>query len=486
MTGGFTRVSSASPPRAAWVLGLSVQTMEALCLAAWLRWLEAMRPALEPADSTVLLVLAVATWAGAGWLRRAARDLDRARILALVVAAGSILLLDLIRYGWRGWPLALPREFLDHPLSVSARVLSAWTLLWFWWRALVHAQMSLDRRRVHGLAARTVAAVAVLALVAELTRPVPLGPFVYGAAFCGLVALAGAAIRDTRRGQAPGTDELGATWRITVASWSLGVVALAVGLTALFWRGLGVQLLQASRTLWTRIESLIIATVILLGWVGGWVSGAVARLLGPDFALHLMELAQRFQRIFPTPSETPADAVRAEEGIAWLAGALRSMLFMALVVLVATLLIRALRRTGVEADPDVVMGEPEGGLSMQRLGADLRDLVARLASGARAALAGRGARRQGVRELYARLLASLAARGTLRAPATTPDAFLPAAEAALPAAGTDISDLTAAYVRARYGDADPDEAQMEGLRRAWERIHRVARDEQVGGERSRP
>lgn len=485
MTGWFSRVRSASPPRAAWMLGLSVQTMEALCLAAWLRWLEAMRPALDPPDSMALLVLAAATWAGACWLRRAARNLDRARILALAVAAGSILLLDPIRYGWRGWPLALPREFLDHPLSVSARVLSAWTLLWLWWRALVHVQVPLDRHRIHGLAARTVAAVAVLALVAERTRPVPLGPFVYGAAFCGLVALAGAAIRDTQRGQAAGTAELGATWRITVASWSIGVIALAVGLTALFWRGLGVQVLEASRTLWTRVESLIIAPVILLGWVGGWVSEAVARILGPDFALHLMELAQRFQRIFPAPPETPADAAKAEEGIAWLAGALRSLLFVALVVLVATLLFRALRRTGIEADPDVVMGEPEGGLSMQRLGADLRDLVARLASGARAALAGRGARRQGVRDLYARLLALLAARGTLRAPTTTPDAFLPAAEATLPAVGTHISALTTAYVRVRYGDMDPDEAQMDGLLRAWEHIRRVAR-EHAGGERTRP
>jgi hypothetical protein len=355
-------------------------------------------------------------------------------------------------------------------------MLSAWVLLGFWWRALVHAQVPLDRRRIHGLAARSVAAVAVLALVAELTQPVSLGPFVYGAAFCGLVALAGAAILDTRRGQAPGSAELGSTWRITVASWSLGVIALAVGLTALFWRGLGIQLLEASRTLWSRIESLIIAAVILLGWVGGWMSQAVARLLGPDFALHLMELAQRIQRMLPMPPETPADSARAEAGIAWLAGALRSLLFLAILVLAATLLLRALRRAGVEADSDVVLGEPEGGPNMQRLGADLRDLVARLAAGARAALAGRGARRRGVRALYARLLALLAARGTLRAPATTPDAFLPTAGAALPDAGADITALTAAYVRVRYGEADPDEAQVQALRKTWERIDRAARD----------
>ena len=127
--------------RAARILALSVLGMEALCLAAWLRWLAVMRPALDPINTPALLSLAVGTWAAAWWLGKAVDHLPRTRVLALLAAAGSVLMLDGLRYGWAGWPLALPRALLSHPLPSSGRVLTTWLLLWLWWRALVHAQV---------------------------------------------------------------------------------------------------------------------------------------------------------------------------------------------------------------------------------------------------------------------------------------------------------------------------------------------------------
>jgi hypothetical protein len=109
------------------------------------------------------------------------------------------------------------------------------------------------------------------------------------------------------------------------------------------------------------------------------------------------------------------------------------------------------------------------------VGKDVRDLLDQLLARARSAMGRGGGRREGVPALYARLLALLAGRGHARLPAQTPDEYLPLAVAVLPAAALDIADLTAAYGRVRYGEVEPDGAELDLLRSCWRRIQGVAR-----------
>ena len=478
VAGSATRATPAAigvQSRGDGALGFSALAMEVLVLAAWLRWLGAMNPALAPLGPLSLLAAALAIWPVALRLGRSATGAMGITVLALLATVGSISLLDGLRQGWAGWPLALPWELLTHPLALSGRSLLAATLVWLWWRALIHGQVPLTGVRVRALAARALTAVAILGLVARLTRPVALGAFIYPAAVCALLSLAGAGIRDAQRGPATGQADLGATWLRAAALWSLFLTAIAAWLTSLFWGGLGAEIVAASQGLWDWVADLLVGAAIILGTVGGWLAEAVARLLAPAFQSDVMEALLAFQRRFTRLYGASEDPSVAARGMDWLGWVLRSVLLLGLLTLAVTLLLRALRPARPPVAAGQVRGELEGGLSLQRVGKDVRDLFEQLLTRARSAMGRGGGRREGVPALYARLLALLAGRGHARLPAQTPDEYLPLAVAVLPAAALDIADLTAAYGRVRYGEVEPDGAELDLLRSCWRRIQGVAR-----------
>jgi hypothetical protein len=75
-----------------------------------------------------------------------------------------------------------------------------------------------------------------------------------------------------------------------------------------------------------------------------------------------------------------------------------------------------------------------------------------------------------IRELYARLLRLGEAAGAYRSPATTPLEHAPVLCQSLAPEAT-VADLTAAYVWARYAEAEPGPDEATELREALERVH---------------
>ena len=75
-----------------------------------------------------------------------------------------------------------------------------------------------------------------------------------------------------------------------------------------------------------------------------------------------------------------------------------------------------------------------------------------------------------MRAIYANLLALMAAADHPRQPAQTPYEYEPGVEALLPARQAEISALTEAFVRARYGEVEVDAQELARLQEAWERI----------------
>lgn len=72
-----------------------------------------------------------------------------------------------------------------------------------------------------------------------------------------------------------------------------------------------------------------------------------------------------------------------------------------------------------------------------------------------------------VREIYRLLLARMAQRGQARRPAETPYTYLEALSSGLQQGRSELSAITDAYVRARYGERPASEAELDQVREAW-------------------
>jgi len=75
-----------------------------------------------------------------------------------------------------------------------------------------------------------------------------------------------------------------------------------------------------------------------------------------------------------------------------------------------------------------------------------------------------------VRAIYANLLTLMAAADHPRQAGQTPYEFEPTAEEVLPAREAEVNAITNAYVRARYGEQDVSDDELQGLREAWQRV----------------
>ena len=391
---------------------------------------------------------------------------------ALVVAAGLTLV--------------LAAAWLEHgppTLALTPTTLALLLGVHLWRRGLLHAQGSATRDRVEAsLAGGTLALAACLVLsAADGARSLSVlqsggAAYVVGFFGVGLTALAFARLREVRRkagAEAPGEGTRG--WLGLVGAVVLALLLVAILAGQLLSFDLAAAVLAPVVWLLSTVlfvvflvlgVPLMFALEALFGWLRQYLRALPPFTLDPFGLSRLDDLRVR-RASQPPPEELYLIAQ-------WLAVGL-------VVALAAFLIARALLWRASAKEVDEVPEERDSVWSWAILFdaarawlATLRQRFARRGPALAEAGGGAVARAEHasattLRQLYRDVLALAALRGAPRPAEATPYEQLPRLQSAL---GPDdaLADVTRAYVRARYGDHPPAEADLDALRRWWERF----------------
>lgn len=475
-----------SPRTRSLLLGLSVMLLEALWLGAWLRWLAGILPGdLRPAGPLLLIAMGWLAFLLVRALLALRIELSAARAIALVAAGLAYLLLAraMLFSGpdWPllegGWLIQLGRDLLRSPGAVNSAGLLAATLVWLSWRGARYASLPISSLRVRKAVVLAMLALLLLGGLASLGPPLALAGWIYASMASALVALALAKLEEASRDFGGSGADFGPTWLWIVAATTAALVGAVALLASIVSPEASAELARALQPLTAPIKRLLVLALLVVGALVGrlanWLSALLRRWI--DAELFAEILAESGQRLGEVPESGAAIAAEAAAQPLWLVNGLRMTILFLLVWLAARLLSRSLRRYLQERDPAAVVGQAEGGLSSARLGADLRAMLRSLAAGASAAGRRLASRRGGVRGLYQGLLGLMAERDRARRPGQTPDEYRAVPSSELPAAARDVDALTEAYVALRYGEREPDPADLQRLREAWRRIRSAAR-----------
>jgi hypothetical protein len=361
--------------------------------------------------------------------------------------------------------------------ELSAPVLAFACALYLWWRGVRFGMQSPGYTEVEGAFRWGIARLAVFAIVMALaTRPsvrprveALTTPYVVGFFFVSLLTLALGRLESLRtRTRRP---SLNGQWLavLVVVAAAVVLLALMVGQIVSFD-----VLILATRPLFDVLGFLLLvlayAIVIPMAYVIQWIVYLVLALLHslgtrpPPEPLQPADVDNAFQE-FLSRQLTP-------EMVAALKAAGAALLLVAVVVLVARGLSRW-RPTG--ADADATNEERDSLWSAGQLWAHLLAWLRRVLHRGRAAGATstvtdvalsidtHSLARSTVRELYARLLGQGEAAGARRQVATTPLEHEPALSDVLSPEAA-IDQLTGAYVRVRYAEAEITELEADALR----------------------
>jgi hypothetical protein len=354
-----------------------------------------------------------------------------------------------------------------------------------WRRGLLHAQPPTGREAVErslGAGTLSLAACLVLAAAAGARSLAVLqegaAAYVVGFYGVGLSALAFARLREVRRqagGEAGGEGTRG--WLGFVGATVIGLLVVAVlGGQALSFDLAAAVLRPIAWALSTVLFiiflvlglPLMIALEVLLGWLRQYLGALPSLRMDPLGNSDLDELRRR------GPGQPPPEELLLI--MQWLTVGL--VVALAALLIARALLWRAAARRDEEVPEDrdsvwswaLVVDAVRAWLAGLR-----RRLAGRPATPARAAARGAGAEpavATTVRQLYREVLALAAQRGAPRPPAATPYEQLPRLQSAL---GPDeaLAEVTRAYVRVRYGEHRPADAELDALRGEWDRLRQA-------------
>jgi hypothetical protein len=350
--------------------------------------------------------------------------------------------------------------------STAVQVLSLFLGLLVWYRALripdqVGDTRSIARHFQLGLL------IMVGTVLASRWPQAPMTDLVIGYFGCGLMAVALTRIEEVARTEPSGAAPFDLKWALILATTLLvaGLMTLAatqvITVETVRWllRPVTILLSLALYVFAWLVTELIVQLLPLLRW------------LLDDITLE--QLRESAENLRPPPLPAPEEEV-AETPLlsAQFQEALVTGLVVVLILIALWLVARSFRRWQMRAyaTPGGVREsvDSEGSLA-EDLAEYLRDQWRRL----READLRRLFRRLGtasVRAIYANLLALMAAADHPRQPEQTPYEYEPGVEALLPARQTEISTLTEAFVRARYGEVEVDAQELARLQEAWERI----------------
>jgi hypothetical protein len=441
-------------------LFLTITGMESCWVVGWSRVL-LKQPRLAVAGlswwSVMLLYILALTTARALGRLELRRGSWYIGIVALVCAVVFL-------YVNLGGTLVVLRHPSDPSAAVEVLVLLFALLVWF--RALripgeAGDMRSITRQFQIGLF------ILVGAVLVTLRSPTQLNDLVLAYFGFGLLAMALTRIEEVAMAEPGGAAPFDLKWAATLLATLFVVGTIALLTTKVFtveaarWvlRPL-VSLLQVILFL-----SLVLATELallvlpLLRWLIGDIS--------MEDVQKGMEDMQRFAA--PFPEDEASETARLSPQ---LVEALQVSVIVLLVLIALWVVVRSFRRW--RADRYVTPGgvretvASEGSLA-EDLAAYLRDQWRRL----READLRRRFQRLGtgsVRVIYANLLALMAALGRPRQPEQTPFEYEPVAEETLPERQAEISAITEAYARARYGELEISAEELARLQEAWERV----------------
>ncbi|MFQ5855344.1 MAG: DUF4129 domain-containing protein [Anaerolineae bacterium] len=308
-------------------------------------------------------------------------------------------------------------------------------------------------------------AVIVGLVIVSTGFPIKVSGLVIAYFAAGLLVLALTRIEETAQTEGGAVSPFGRKWLATLA-----VALLIVGVTALI--ASNIFTVEIVRTLLGPLVGLAVSILsayafLLAVFVQYILFPIVIRLFGDRISLEDLDL----QRPEPFQREEVEGATRLLISPAFL-NALRVTGLFLLTAIALWLVIRSFRRWRVVRETAGGTREtvrPAGTLADDVLDY-LRDRWRRLRELAdlRRLLQLRGA--GSIRAIYTNLLMLMAAADHPRQAGQTPYEFEPTVEQVLPEREAEISAITEAYVRARYGEQNISDAELRNLREAWRRV----------------
>ncbi len=469
---------SSSLPEFNWrreLLLLSMAGMEVSWLAGWTVILLGARQTagLATAWLSTFVIYIIAVTTARMLIRRRSRRSDW-------IIGGLVLISTLVFINLNLYPdisLFSPRWLgvLAHHVAAGLqawpRELTALFIGFFiWFRGL-----RLPRRHV-GIRTMTQHVQLGLAIIVALALfatefPVRVGGVVAVYFASSLLALALTRIEETAHTEGGAASPFGRKWLMTLAG-----ALVAVGVIALLGRSL--LTVETARMLLRPLAlaaaAILSAFALLLGLLAQYlVFPFIIRLIGDRLPAELLEI-QPLQQFQQEEVEGTARVLISPEFL----NALRIVGLFLLSLVALLIVIRSFRRWRRLQDTaggtretvrsagslaDDMMGYLRDQWRRLRKMADLRRLLQLRGSGS-------------IRAIYANLLTLMAAADHPRPASKTPYEFEPTIEEVLPARRAEISAITDAYVRVRYGEQDVSDAELRTLRDAWRRI-------QIDGER---
>jgi hypothetical protein len=489
-------VSLEAFPVAAWLILLAASTGDVRHAALPLWWLYGV----------ILLASLVSLGFGAlvGPQPTSGPQRGRAIFGAIVLlgwAASVVLSLALSPSAYLGQ--SLPRAMVSFAADVGtgnvrigADVGLALLAAYLWWRGLALTQQPIYRDRVYvrfligmGAIIFAIAGAAAFTGGVRVTLVTALLLLLLAQVFVGLVGLALAHIADTererreRRPLALGEDEaapvINRAWIATALGISSLVIVLALGLALILSY-------DSLRALVSLLRPLAAALAQAIAWLAEAIAFLLFLVLNPLISWLQSFLAQNHKSRSSTPAQRPgppkAKVPPPQLSFEWLFAG-RLVLIGLVVLVVAFVLLRLLRRYAALREQQGFEEDREALDAGALLGQQLRDLFAR--RGTPTVPAEESLAPGTVRYLYRELLRIAGRTGHPRRASETPDEYARRLPGELPATpevpGTvpgqrevedALADLTGAYDAARYGGAPQQAPASPSVASAWQAILR--------------
>jgi Domain of unknown function (DUF4129) len=357
---------------------------------------------------------------------------------------------DLFDFSWVPRYLVLLLSFTS---GIAAADLAAIGVLYVFIRGLGFAQRPLTLWFIGFQFRLGIVVFFVLLLIAGFVKPFDQTQWLFMYFFISLLAIALARIDEMES-----DVRFGPRWIVTLLA-SVGIV-LFLGLVLLQFLTLDNThlLLLLLSPLWAAVVLIITLVAIPLGILMAWL----VDLFSPIFG-RISRVFQVLQNLIPTDTGNNLNNAQGLELLKTLLPVAKTLLVLAVVLLIGYLIAKALNRRIKQAEDDAYQRESlnESERRAQRAGAPTKKPRPRRAGYLSA---------ESIRRIYAALVARASEAGLPRATTETPYEYLPRLQRAWPEQADQVRAITDAYVEVHYGEREFGGAEVDRLRAVWQQV----------------